>query len=79
MDSFSLLAHSGTLADVPEGARIFVVLAMLLVILFWVWSLVDALSRNNFKNTTEKLVWVFVIIQTFFLGTILYYFLGKKR
>ena len=32
----------------------------------WLWSLVDVLKRP-YHDATEKLIWVFVIISTFFL------------
>jgi hypothetical protein len=43
---------------------------------FWVWMLVDCLSRKRFK---DKLVWVVVLLFLNFFGAILYYILVKSK
>lgn len=65
--------------DLSPEALLFLFLIILLITVLWIWSLVEVLRRKDFKNSTEKLVWVFVIISTFFLGTILYYFIARAR
>lgn len=79
MDPFSLLANSGNLSEIPDEAKFFIIAVSLLIVFLWVWSLVDVLRRRDFKDSVEKLIWVFVIISTFFLGTVLYYLIGKKK
>lgn len=79
MDPFSVLARSGNLSNIPDEAIMFIVGISLLIVFLWVWSLIDILRRRDFKDSVEKLIWVFVIISTFFLGTILYYLIGKKK
>ena len=51
--------------------------SIVLVIIFWLWMLVDCLKRKF----EDKMVWVFVLVFTWLLGAILYYFLvyRKKR
>jgi O-antigen/teichoic acid export membrane protein len=48
----------------------------LFTIFFWVWMLVDCLSRKKFE---DKLVWVIVLLFLNFIGAILYYILVKSK
>ena len=50
-------------------------LLSVLCFLFWIVALVDCLKGNN----PNKIVWVIVIILLPFLGSILYFLLGKSR
>jgi hypothetical protein len=47
-----------------------------LCFLFWIVALVDCISSSNNSN---KLLWVVIIILLPFLGTILYFIMGKSR
>lgn len=73
---FSMGANASNAAD--QAAGLFLILIALLVVGLWLWSLVDVLKRH-YSDSTEKLIWVFVIVSTFFLGTILYFFLDRKK
>lgn len=62
---------------------IFMVVFMLLVLglvifgfVFWIWMLVDCLERKRFE---DKLVWVIVMILLPLLGSVLYYFIVKRK
>lgn len=79
MNPLDLLAHSGDLQGISPAAGVFVFILSIFIIILWLWSLIDTLRRTNFKDSTEKLIWVFVIISTFFLGSILYIFMGRKK
>jgi len=50
----------------------------LLLFVFWIWMLIDAISNNGLSGT-EKIVWVLVIIFLHFLGALIYYFVGRSR
>lgn len=41
-----------------------------LLFIFWVWMLIDALTR--LPNTVEKLIWVLVIVFLWALGAFIY-------
>jgi len=43
---------------------------------FWLWMLIDCLSRRKFE---DKLVWVVVVVLLNVIGAILYYFLVKSK
>jgi len=40
---------------------------------FWIWMLVDAAQRT-FKNESEKIVWILIIVLVSWIGSIIYYF-----
>lgn len=52
------------------------------VIVFWLWMLIDCLKRldDNFAvgGNNAKLIWVLVIIFTWLIGALIYYFLIKR-
>ena len=45
---------------------------------FWLWMLVHAIGNKSLSDG-EKIVWVLVIIFLPFLGSILYFFIGKPK
>ncbi|MCK9615316.1 MAG: PLDc N-terminal domain-containing protein [Candidatus Omnitrophica bacterium] len=47
-------------------------------LIFWIMMLVDCLQRK-FENSTEKIVWVVVIIALSLLGAILYWAMVKNK
>jgi hypothetical protein len=49
----------------------------LAVFLFWLWMLIDCLTSS--RAGVEKLIWVLVIIFLYFLGALIYFFLGRTR
>jgi predicted PurR-regulated permease PerM len=48
----------------------------LFAVFFWIWMLVDCLSRKRFK---DKLAWVIVLIFLNLIGAVLYYILVKSK
>ncbi|MFA5337090.1 MAG: PLDc N-terminal domain-containing protein [Candidatus Omnitrophota bacterium] len=47
-------------------------------LIFWIMMLVDCLQRK-FENSTEKIIWVVVIIALSLLGAILYWAMVKNK
>jgi len=47
-------------------------------LIFWLWMLIDAITATHLSGT-EKLIWVLVIIFLPCLGSVLYFFLGRRR
>lgn len=45
---------------------------------FWLWMLVHAISNKGLSDG-ERIVWVLVVIFLPFLGSILYFFIGKPK
>jgi hypothetical protein len=53
-------------------------LAGVLAFIFWIAMLIDCVKRK-FKNDTDRIVWVLVVIFTGILGAIIYYFVVKRK
>lgn len=45
---------------------------------FWVWMLIHA-SINRGLSDTEKLIWVVLIVFLPFLGSVIYFFVGRPK
>ena len=45
---------------------------------FWILMLVDCIKRK-FKDDTEKIIWILVIIFTGIIGALIYYFIVKNK
>ncbi|MDX1937007.1 MAG: PLD nuclease N-terminal domain-containing protein [Flavihumibacter sp.] len=50
----------------------------LLFLLFPLLCLISVL-KNNFKDSTSKLIWVLVILFVPFMGSVLYLIIGRKQ
>jgi prolipoprotein diacylglyceryltransferase len=58
----------------------FWVLIMLLSIasmIFWVWMLVDVVTRD-FKKADDKPIWILIVALTGVVGSLVYYFMIRK-
>lgn len=62
------------------GTEIVLVSLLFLVIplIIIAWALIDVL-RSNFQNDSNKIIWVLVILFLPFLGSILYFIIGRKQ
>lgn len=58
------------------GLGIVVMFALLFLLVFWLWMVVDCLKRD-FKKDVEKIAWVLVLIFLHILGAMIYYFVVK--
>ena len=45
---------------------------------FWLWMLIHAITNKGLPDG-EKIVWVLVIIFLPFIGSILYFFIGRPK
>jgi Phospholipase_D-nuclease N-terminal len=50
----------------------------LLIFIFWLWMLIECIM-NKGLSSTEKLIWVLVIIFLNGLGALLYFFIGRGK
>lgn len=67
------------------GVMILAILFILIIValtvfifVFWILMLVDCVKRK-FKEGSDKIVWVIVIIFTQIIGAIIYYFVVKAK
>lgn len=85
MHLLSLLAQAPAPVDNGGGAGLLVggglllvaLVIGLLVLVFWLWALIDAI-RNPALSDTERIVWITVILLTSWLGALIYLFIGRK-
>jgi len=45
---------------------------------FWLWMLIHAITNKGLADT-ERIVWVLVIIFLPFIGSIIYFFIGRPK
>ncbi|WP_315820922.1 PLD nuclease N-terminal domain-containing protein [Paraflavitalea speifideaquila] len=50
----------------------------LLCLVLWIWALVDIIN-SRFREDSTKLVWALIVIFIPFIGTILYYIIGREQ
>lgn len=61
------------------GVEILLILFFLgIPAILWLWALIDLLS-SEFGNSTNKLIWVVVILFLPVLGALLYLLIGRKQ
>jgi len=67
------------------GAGIFGLLMLLVMgaislacFAFWLWMLIHAITNKGIADT-EKIVWVIVIIFLPFVGSLIYFFVGRPK
>jgi hypothetical protein len=69
--------------DVGMAAGGLVVLALfafigLALFVFWIWMLIHAATNPGIEGT-EKVAWVLVVFFASFLGSIIYFFVGRPK
>lgn len=68
---------------IGKGIGVVLILAAAILLVFWLWMLIDCLKRPDDKfaigGKDAKLIWILVIIFTGLIGALLYYFLIKRK
>lgn len=74
-----------SLVGLAAGVVILIVFFWLIIIglvvwafVFWILMIVDCATKK-FKNDTDKIVWILVIIFTHIIGALIYYFIVKRK
>jgi hypothetical protein len=44
--------------------------------IFWIWMLIDA--AINERDTTDKIIWVLIVLFLHFIGAVVYYFVRYR-
>lgn len=60
------------------GVQELIVLTMLLMAGIWIAAMID-IVRSNFTDSNQKVVWILIVIFVPFIGTILYFTLGRAN
>ncbi|WP_213195522.1 PLDc N-terminal domain-containing protein [Cloacibacterium caeni] len=57
---------------------VFVLFIILLPSVLWIFALIDIL-KSNFKDSTNKIIWVLIVLLLPVLGSILYFIFGGQQ
>ena len=49
----------------------------ILIFVFWVWMIVDVAQRK-FKETTEKIIWILVVVLLGWVGALVYFLIVRQ-
>lgn len=50
----------------------------LLCLILWIWAIVDIIN-SRFREDSTKIIWILLVIFLPFLGTLLYYVIGREQ
>ncbi|MDO8740902.1 MAG: PLDc N-terminal domain-containing protein [Candidatus Woesearchaeota archaeon] len=50
----------------------------ILAFIFWIFMIIDC-AKRTFKDETEKIVWILVLVLVGLIGAIIYYFVVKAK
>lgn len=64
--------------DAMSGMGILGMLVMFGSFIFWAWALIDLL-KSDFKDSTNKLIWLLVVVFLYAFGALLYFFIGRQQ
>jgi len=57
---------------------LFGALISLLCFALWIWMLIDCLTNHGIQGS-EKVAWVLVILLLPFIGSVIYFFIGRPK
>lgn len=60
------------------GFELILLFAVLAWFLFWVIAVISII-RNEFPGTHDKLIWIVLVVFVPFIGTILYFAIGRSK
>lgn len=72
MTAFTIIGLLELLLTIP------IFLIGLLATLFWIWMLIEVLTKES-GQSLEKVIWVVVILFSHILGALLYFFLRRPK
>ncbi len=55
-----------------------IMLFSIFLFIFWIMMIIDIVKRENWKDDSEKTMWLLIVILVGYLGAIIYYFSVKK-
>jgi len=64
--------------DAMSGMGILSMVLMFGSFIFWAWALIDLL-KSDFKDSTNKLIWLLVVFFLYAFGALLYFFIGRQQ
>jgi hypothetical protein len=55
-----------------------IIALMIFFFVFWILMIVDV-AKRKFKDDSEKVVWILVIVLASWIGALIYYFVVKRK
>ncbi|MFA5020041.1 MAG: PLDc N-terminal domain-containing protein [Candidatus Pacearchaeota archaeon] len=55
-----------------------IIAGVVFLFVFWILMIVDC-AKRKFKNDTDKIVWILVIVLAQVIGAVIYYFVVKRK
>ena len=49
----------------------------ILVLVFWIWMIIDA-AKRNFRNNVEKIIWIIAVVLGGWIGALVYFIVIKS-
>ena len=77
-----ILMNNEAIASIRTLLGFFMLMMLLVVVIgallfaFWIWMIIDC-AKRKFRNETDKVVWILVIVLLSVLGAAIYYFAVK--
>jgi len=62
----------------PDIGLIITIILILSFVTFWILALIRII-KNDFSGENERLIWALIVILLPFLGTIIYFAVGRSR
>lgn len=83
---YSTDASGAAAVGIFAGVWIFIIIGMVIwvvTLIYWIFMLIDAFKRTNWKDDSQKTVWLVVLIASFLLGfpligALVYYFAVRR-
>ncbi|MFC1656689.1 PLDc N-terminal domain-containing protein [Patescibacteria group bacterium] len=55
-----------------------IMILSIFLFIFWIMMIIDVAKRENWKDDSEKTLWLLIVILVGYLGAIIYYFALKR-
>ena len=78
-DAAPVAAASGVAALVFFIVWGFFAIASLALFVFWIIMLIDVLKRTNWKQESDKTLWILLVLLLYPIGALVYYFAVKRE
>ncbi len=81
--SYSTTDTATTAAGAGLGIGILIIWGIMMIVgiflfVFWILMLIDTFKRTNWKQESDKTLWIILVIVLGYIGAIIYYFAVKR-
>lgn len=81
--SYTTTDSAATAASAGLGIGMLIIWGLMMIVgiflfVFWIIMLIDTFKRTNWKQESDKTLWIILVIVLGYLGAIIYYFAIKR-